>query len=254
PNFGKAIHGLFMRTMESVRRALAREATAELSGAWQPVLRDFRANVASGWPFDAQSNTDASLDRVIDMLHPASGALWNVANMATTMSGLQLGGSPLVTLTPGYVTAIGNARLLTDRLFGGENRATVPRLSGSVMLRTRSGASDIALTINGKRLELRPGRRVNFEWSADGGTCRLDADSQSVDGGNGPWALIRLLGEAESADVDTRRTQFTFHPASGMTITMILETATAGNPFKADLFSRVVLPDAICVPPVGDDE
>ena len=252
--FGAAIRALFDRVLEAVRRALEREARAEVEAQWSKVSRDFTQGAGAGWPFSASANNDASLDSVISLLHPASGSVWRVDKLAAAISGLTLAGKPLVALTPGWLAQRDAAMLLTERLFGGENRATVPRLAASVMLRRRKGASKITLVVNGRSMELQPGRRVSFQWSAEGGMCQLKADSETINGGEGPWALLRVLGSAESADIDTQRTQFTFQPAEGVEVAFILETAEAGNPFKADLFSRVQLPGTISVKPLDDDE
>jgi type VI secretion system protein ImpL len=160
------------------------------------------------FPFNPNSNVQATIQEVGTMLRPGSGTLWTLYN-DVLQSALQKQGSAYqavpggVRLSPAFVDFFNRAATLSDVLFAGGTPD--PHFSITVRPQLAEGTNGVAVMLEGD--EVRASRTLTqsqrIDWPAANHDAKLSAQLGSVQATiigpyNGPWAMFQLFYAADS--------------------------------------------------------
>ena len=143
------------------------------------------------FPFNPQSNVNASLDEVSQIFSPGQGLDQFSAkvNQLILLQGSQyvVNPSSAVTINPSFVRFMNVAKKVQSALFPGGG--TQPTLTFSLTEIKTPGAPDAILNIDGQQLTA-AGQNTSFHWiSQPGSRITLISDQSSW---TGPWSIFHF--------------------------------------------------------------
>lgn len=158
------------------------------------------------FPFSSSATTDATIDEVSTALQRGSGALWN----NETAQNLLVRQGPTWRAKPGaqpepsaqFVNFYNRATRVSEALY--TESGDGPTIAFGLRPQFADGIDRIVVQIGSRRVEFTPSSPAEqvFVWNAQTQSARISARVNSVDVDlaeppNGPWALFRIMQEAQ---------------------------------------------------------
>ena len=175
-------------------------AGAGLCGTMRPLLAKY--------PFNPRATQDATADEVRDMFHPQNGALWAVFNASMSKllvrQGTQFIPVPGASqVSPAFLRFLNRSAAISAALF--PEGATEPKMALSLGApKMPTEVSAIWLTVDGSPLRFAKGttETAQLQWSARTSrsaslAAQVGPTSLMMQEQNGPWALFKLLRDAD---------------------------------------------------------
>jgi type VI secretion system protein ImpL len=178
--------------------ALAKSAPAAAAGGGAKAFCAQAAPVLAKFPFNPQSNIDASPDEVAQIFSPgqALDQLTGKLSQLIVLQGSQYVPNPASTIaiTPAFLHFLNAAKKLSGSLFPGGG--TQPSLTFTLTEPPKTtGSPDAILNIDGQQVG--PGQTTQFRWmSQQSSRSILTSDQGPVGPAIGPWSVLHLAYRA----------------------------------------------------------
>jgi type VI secretion system protein ImpL len=190
---------------------LAAQAPANAAGGGAKAFCAQIAPILAKFPFNPQSNLEASTEEVAQVFAPGSGSL---ARFTITLRALvaQRGSqfvpapSSAASINPAFLGSLSNAQKVSSALFAaGGNQ---PSLDFTLSEDKGSGASDAVLSIDGKQIKS-GGQSASFHWvSRPSSNITLATKRNTAPAMTGPWSIFHFSFSAPQ--VAPNRLKFSF--------------------------------------------
>lgn len=194
----------FENLTAEIHRVLSAEVTAEQDAAWaQKVHKPFAAELASRFPFDRASKTDAPLAAFSKMFNPKSGLATLASTEVENLRKLKFAGRDLLPVNRDYERLAERAKEIRTALYP-DNAVTIDG-AFTLTLMQREGVKDVRVVIGAEAFGLydRPDRRGQFKWKESdtlGAKLSINVVSDqwlTLDYTGQPFGLIRLLRDGQ---------------------------------------------------------
>ncbi len=190
----KTTFNLLKAPIESAKN-LAAQVPANAAGGGAKVFCAQIAPLLAKFPFNPQSNTEASTEEVAQVFAPGSGSF---AQFSTAMhalvvqQGSQFVPAPgsAVHVNPAFLAFLSNGQKITSNLFAAGT--SQPSLDFTLSEVKSSGASDAVLNIDGKEIKS-GGQSASFHWvSRPSSSVRLATKKNTAPAMTGPWSVFHF--------------------------------------------------------------
>jgi type VI secretion system protein ImpL len=194
---------------------LASQAPANAAGGGAKNFCAQIGPVLSKFPFNPQSQVEATTEEVGQVFAPGSGSFAQFYN--TTLKALViLQGSQYipapgstVKISPAFLAFLNNAQKISSGLYpSGGNQ---PSLDFTLSEVRSAGASDAVLNIDGKQIKA-GGESANFHWvSSPSSRITLNTQKNTAPNMTGPWSVFHLGYSAPEVAPNRMKFSFSFN-------------------------------------------
>ncbi|HNJ39061.1 MAG TPA: type VI secretion system membrane subunit TssM [Acidobacteriota bacterium] len=242
----RILAGLLYQPLGNLRALLYGTNGQELSTLWTQQLYPQAIRLKTGYPFT--NDGGAPLTEVARFLNPQDGLLASVLRERLAGSFEDVNGEwklkPVgaVRVTPDFVGFLNQSRRLQETLFSHGGRT--PEIAYELTLQP-SGTGKIKLEVDGVTLESQAGtpQSGKLTWPAKSGSTTGARLSVTIPGGAtqemafpGEWGMFQLIENGKPAPAGPNQFSLTWNIQS-VTVTAILRSPTAVNPFDRQLFA-----------------
>ena len=209
----KTTFNLLEAPIESAKN-LAAQAPANAAGGGAKAFCAQIAPLLAKFPFNPQSNTEASTEEVAQVFAPGSGsfAQYNTTLRALVVQqGSQFVPAPgsTVHINPGFLAFLSSAQKISSTLFSaGGNQ---PSLDFTLNEVKGSGVSDALLNIDGKEIKS-GGQSASFHWvSQPSSKITLATKKNTAPAMTGPWSVFQFSFSAPQVSPNRLKFSFSFN-------------------------------------------